>query len=84
VREGGACGEEKPTASAHFSAEEGSSENYGYSDATRNYQETLNHALDRAMIRLLGDPGFPEKHWCLRRLDLVNSPQIFSALMGPA
>jgi hypothetical protein len=37
---------------------EGASENYGYSGATDNYQETLNHALDRAMIRLLGDPGF--------------------------
>jgi hypothetical protein len=37
---------------------EGSSENYGYSGTTENYQETLNHALDRAMIRLLGDPGF--------------------------
>ncbi len=37
---------------------EGSSENYGYSGAVDNYQETLNHALDRAMIRLLGDPGF--------------------------
>jgi len=37
---------------------EGSSENYGYSGTAENYQETLNHALDRAMIRLLGDPGF--------------------------
>ncbi len=37
---------------------EGTSENYGYSGAVDNYQETLNHALDRAMIRLLGDPGF--------------------------
>lgn len=37
---------------------EGASENYGYSGRVDNYQETLNHALDRAMIRLLGDSGF--------------------------
>jgi hypothetical protein len=37
---------------------EGSSENYGYSGTAENYQETLNHALDRAMIHLLSDPGF--------------------------
>ena len=37
---------------------EGSSENYGYSGTTENYQETLNHALDRALIRLFSDPGF--------------------------
>ena len=42
---------------------EGSSENYGYSGTPENYQETLNHALDRAMIRLLGDPGF-QKNIC--------------------
>jgi hypothetical protein len=35
---------------------EGSSENYGYAGSAENYQETLNHALDRAMIRLLGSP----------------------------
>ena len=40
---------------------EGTSENYGYSGRADNYQETLNHALDRAMIRLLGDPGFQKK-----------------------
>lgn len=40
---------------------EGSSENYGFSGATDNYQETLNHALDRAMIRLFGDPGLQKK-----------------------
>ena len=40
---------------------EGASENYGYSGTAENYQETLNHALDRAMIRLLGDPGFQRK-----------------------
>jgi hypothetical protein len=37
---------------------EGSSENYGYSGSAENYQETLNHALDRAMIRLFSDPAF--------------------------
>jgi hypothetical protein len=37
---------------------EGSSENYGYAGSAENYRETLNHALDRAMIRLLGDPDF--------------------------
>ena len=37
---------------------EGTSENYGYSGQNDNYQETLNHALDRAMIRLFNDPGF--------------------------
>lgn len=35
---------------------EGSSENYGYAGSADNYRETLNHALDRAMIRLLGSP----------------------------
>jgi hypothetical protein len=48
-RGGGVCWQDRT---------EGASENYGYSGATDNYQETLNHALDRAMIRLLGDPGF--------------------------
>lgn len=37
---------------------EAASENYGYSGTAENYQETLNHALDRAMIRVLSDPGF--------------------------
>lgn len=37
---------------------EGASENYGYSGTAENYQETLNHALDRAMIRLFNDPAF--------------------------
>jgi len=37
---------------------EGASENYGYSGTADNYQETLNHSLDRAMIRLFNDPGF--------------------------
>lgn len=54
TRKGGACWQGRI---------EGSSENYGYSGATDNYQETLNHALDRAMIRLLGDPEF-QKNIC--------------------
>ena len=37
---------------------EGSAENYGYTGTAENYQETLNHALDRAMIRLLSTPQF--------------------------
>jgi len=37
---------------------EGFSENYGYSGSVENYQETLNHALDRAMIRMLNSPEF--------------------------
>lgn len=37
---------------------EGSAENYGYSGSIANYQETLNHALDRAMIRVLSAPDF--------------------------
>jgi len=35
---------------------DGSAENYGYAGSTENYQETLNHALDRAIIRVLGAP----------------------------
>ena len=37
---------------------EGSSQNYGYAGSTENYRETLNYALDRAMIDLLGSPDF--------------------------
>lgn len=37
---------------------EGSSENYGYAGSTENYQETLNHALDRAVIRIVSAPEF--------------------------
>ncbi|HEV8657465.1 MAG TPA: hypothetical protein VGS96_02455 [Thermoanaerobaculia bacterium] len=37
---------------------EGFSENYGYAGSAENYQETLNHALDRAMIRMLGSGEF--------------------------
>jgi hypothetical protein len=46
---GGACWQDRA---------EGASENYGYSGTAENYQETLNHALDRAMIHFLTDPGF--------------------------
>jgi hypothetical protein len=37
---------------------DGAAENYGYSGSIENYQETLNHALDRAMIHLLSIPEF--------------------------
>lgn len=37
---------------------EGVSQNYGYAGSPLNYQETLNHALDRAMIRILGSGEF--------------------------
>jgi len=37
---------------------EGSSENYGYAGSVENYQETLNHALDRAAARILSSPTF--------------------------
>jgi uncharacterized lipoprotein YajG len=37
---------------------EGSSENYGYAGSVENYQETLNHALDRAAARVLSSPDF--------------------------
>ncbi len=37
---------------------EGVSQNYGYAGSSLNYQETLNHALDRAMIRILGSGEF--------------------------
>jgi hypothetical protein len=36
----------------------GAAENYGYSGTAENYQETLNHALDRAVISLTNLPGF--------------------------
>ena len=51
---GGACWQDRV---------EGKAENYGYSGTAENYQETLNHALDRAMIRLFSDPGF-QRHVC--------------------
>ncbi len=37
---------------------DGNAENYGYSGSVENYQETLNHALDRAAIQLLGASDF--------------------------
>ena len=37
---------------------DGFAENYGYAGSTENYQETLNHALDRAMLRLLNSADF--------------------------
>ncbi len=36
----------------------GAAENYGYSGSAQNYQETLNHALDRAVISLVNLRGF--------------------------
>jgi len=35
---------------------EGFAENYGYAGSAENYQETLNHAADRAMIKLFATP----------------------------
>lgn len=37
---------------------DGSSQNYGYAGSAENYQETLDHALDRAMISLLNNSDF--------------------------
>ena len=37
---------------------DGASQNYGYAGSAENYQETLNHALDRAMIKLLSENDF--------------------------
>jgi len=37
---------------------DGFSENYGYAGSAENYQETLNHALDRAMAAMVNDSGF--------------------------
>jgi uncharacterized lipoprotein YajG len=37
---------------------DGFAENYGYAGSIENYQETLNHALDRAMIRMLSSSEF--------------------------
>jgi hypothetical protein len=37
---------------------EGFAENYGYAGTVENYQETLNHAIDRAMIRLMNSADF--------------------------
>jgi uncharacterized lipoprotein YajG len=38
----------------------GHAENYGYAGTAENYEETLNHALDRALIALFESPGFRE------------------------
>jgi hypothetical protein len=37
---------------------DGVAQNYGYSGSAEAYDETLNHALDRAMIRILSLPEF--------------------------
>src|SRR5205085_12574589 len=37
---------------------DGFAETYGYAGSAENYRETLNHALDRAMIRMLNAPDF--------------------------
>jgi len=37
---------------------DGFAENYGYAGSIENYQETLNHALDRAMIRMMSSSEF--------------------------
>jgi len=37
---------------------DGSAENYGYTGSVENYQETLNHALDRAVTRAFKSPDF--------------------------
>lgn len=37
---------------------DGFAENYGYAGSAENYQETLNHALDRAVSRVLSSPDF--------------------------
>jgi hypothetical protein len=39
-------------------SEEGFAENYGRPGSAVNYQETVNHALDRALASLMADPGF--------------------------
>ena len=39
-------------------AVEGASKNYGYEGSVENYQETLNHALDRAFIQIFGSSAF--------------------------
>jgi hypothetical protein len=40
---------------------DGFSENYGYAGSLENYEETLNHALDRAIIKLLETPDLGAK-----------------------
>jgi hypothetical protein len=36
----------------------GFSENYGYAGSAENYQETVNHAIDKALVSAINDPGF--------------------------
>lgn len=38
--------------------EKGFAENYGYAGSAENYQETVNHALDKALAELVNDQGF--------------------------
>jgi hypothetical protein len=37
---------------------DGFAENYGYAGSAENYQETLNHALDKALASMVNDPAF--------------------------
>lgn len=44
---------------AEWSAtKDGFAENYGRPGSNTNYQETVNHALDRALAALVNDSGF--------------------------
>lgn len=43
---------------------DGFAENYGYAGSIENYQETLNHALDRALIRVLSASDFKRCAGC--------------------
>lgn len=38
----------------------GAAENYGYAGSRENYLETVNHALDRAVVQMLSNKGFRE------------------------
>lgn len=39
---------------------DGFAENYGYPGSAENYQETLNHALERAVMKMTNSSGFRE------------------------
>jgi len=39
-------------------SKKGFAENYGYAGSAENYQETVNHALDKALAALVSDSGF--------------------------
>ncbi len=52
------AGELRGSSSCWQSRTDGFAENYGYSGSVENYQETLNHALDRAVIRMFDAPAF--------------------------